>query len=292
MPLFRRESSSLRQLFICKFFVWLNCLVARVRYAHLRGIGSAKLQELSKNRAENVFVFANGPSLNELDFDKIKKLVDQKAFDLVTVNCFASEGICKFEIKPTIAVFGDPDHFIGPNGDEISPQFLKDIDAVNETNIPALVPNHYFSKSRFVNGIPYCSNRNQYGKNVSDIQKPLGFYSVTAFTAISVAIHLGYKNIFLCGYDNSYFREFAVDRENRRILQNRHFYDSAEAAKREMSAEEFGPISNIFLDFSRHFRYLEKISALKPLDVRISNIALTTYTDAFPRNFDLDIYHD
>jgi len=291
-PIFRREETSIRLLIVSKTLIWANCILNRIRHAHLKALGDTGLKSLSDKRAKNVFVFANGPSLNDLDFTKIKRLVDEKKFDLITVNCFASKGIQQFDIKPSIAVFGDPDHFIGIDGNGVLPQYEEDIKTINDSKIPVMIPDQYFVYSKFKNGIPYCSVRNQYGNNVSNIQKPLGFYSVTAFAAISLAIHLGYKNIYICGYDNSYFKNFSVDQKNRRVLPDQHFYDTEKSAKRYMNPDQYGPISDIFLDFSRHFRYLEKINRLKPPEVTISNIALTTYTDAFPRCFNLGIYND
>lgn len=289
---FRAEATSLRQLFICKSVIVVKSIGDRLQHGRLRKIGRERMMKMRETRAENAFVFANGPSINDLDFGKIKRLVDSKTFDLIGVNSFASGAVEKHAIVPTALALCDPMHYAGTDKGHLLSQVEEDIRVINRHRIPVFVPSRYYSRSEFVNTIPFCGVFNPYGSNVTDIQRPLGFNGVTAFLAIAAAIDLGYRNIYLCGFDNSYFKQFEVDRENRKYFLDAHFYDPATVSKRYLPTERYGPASHIFTDISRHFRFLEKINKLKPPEVRIRNIALVTYTDAFERCFELDVYKD
>lgn len=79
-----------------------------------------------------------------------------------------------------------------------------------------------------------------------------------------------------------------MEPDGSKCFVDKHFYDR-EPKKRYIDSSWFPNSSHVFLNFSRHFRYLEKISEGFP---GIKNVAKVTYTDAFPIDFSLDIYRE
>ncbi|MBK1792771.1 hypothetical protein [Persicirhabdus sediminis] len=286
----RTEQTSLCGLFLCKLVILVQRFCHLIQHKGLSQLSKSKLKELTARKAKDVIVFANGPSLRDLDFTKVKELTDSGEYDLIVVNSFASKAIAQYGIVPFAGIFNDPAHYGGCPDHPLASQFQEDIDTMNEFNIPTIVPYRYVRKSKFNNTVPICGFRDVYSQNVSNIHKPTGFYGLTAFYALALAMHLKYQNIYVCGYDNSYFKSFGVDMNNEKYLQDEHFYDDESLSRRWMPTDLYGKTCDMFYDTYRHFMYLEKIAQLCPREVKIWNIAKTTYTDAFPRNFDLDIY--
>ena len=289
-PLYRSEQTSLRGLLALRFLTEVNCLYYQIRCRQLKKISVKMLEDLREKKAKNVFVFANGPSLSDVDFAKVKELTESGEFDLITVNSFASKAMRQHGLKPVAGVFADPVYY-GERPEHVSEaQFQEDVEIMNQHSVPALTPYRYYGKSRFNTSIPYNGVRNVFSSNVSDMTKPLGYMNLTAFHALSLAIHLKYENIYICGYDNSYFKGYGVDENGEQYFEDRHFYDKNASTKRFLPESEYGPTSYIFYDAYRHFKYLEKIGRHGKAGVNIYNVAKTTYTKAFPRSFDLDIY--
>lgn len=290
-PYYRDEQTGLFTFLVCRLIVELNTMRYCLQNWKLRRLNKSSIAGLKKTRAKSVFVFANGPSLNDLDFVKVKAHMDTRDYDLITVNSFASKGIDQYGLKPAVAVFGDTMHYRDEDDAQFTEQAADDIRAINEHGVSALVPYHYFKRSRFKESIPYCGVYNVYRNNVDKTHKPLGFYRVTAFYALALALDVGYENVYLCGYDNSYFRTFEVDLNNEKYFDNKHFYEEKQT-RLHLPTEKYGPTSHIFYDTYRHFKYLEKINKNSRGESKLYNIAKTTFTDAFERNFGLDVYKD
>lgn len=280
---YREDVTSLKKLAALKLLFLLKGFFYNVRFHKERKIGRELFRECCKSRKEKAFVFANGPSLGDIDFRKVKRY-QADTYDVITINSFSSKAIDTHGIVPDFCVFGDPFHF--KDDGEICSQALEDITEINDREIVSFVPMHLFSKTRFFNSVPFCSASNPYTKNLSDVFKPLGYYPITAFYALSIAISLGYKEIRVCGFDNSYFLDFSVDANGEKCFVDRHFYDRV-PEKRYIDVSWFPKSSHVFLNFSRHFKYLESIGKSS---IPIKNMAKTTYTDAFDRCFDLDTY--
>lgn len=284
-----KEQTSLIGLAFYKAALFLKGCAYTFKFRkHLQATRN-ELNNLRQSKAKNVFVFANGPSISDLDLMKVKTLVDENQFDLITINSFASKAISQFDLRPTFSLFADHYHFTGGESGVLTEQANADIEAINKKSIPAFVPCQFIEQSQFNKSIPFCTVTNLYSNNVSDVCRPLGYYPLTALYAISVALNLKYENIYVCGFDNSYFKDFEVDQENKKYFYDKHFYDSSKHNKREVAAV-YEKTSDVFLNFYRYFAFMEKISRHGVRGSRIFNIAKTTYTDAFDRELKLDIY--
>jgi hypothetical protein len=277
---FRRETRSIGQILIYRavsVLIWIGYFL---KYC---GVLSVTRKLLQSKRREVVaagkcaFVFANGPSLQALDFGKIKSLVDSGKFDLIAINSFLSKSA--HMLKPTYAVFADNVHFTGAND-----QYAADVRACESLNITYFVPAKYAHRDSSYR-LGYCSLCDLDSSNVADVTRPAGYYGVTAFFAVSLAKALGYDRVFICGFDNSYFKDFEVDAEEGMILRHRHYYDANGADCRVRCLYESS--SEFFFDTYRHFACIEKICAGSG---QIRNIAKTTYLSSVPLDYSLDVY--
>lgn len=287
---YRKEIDSVLEIFFFKILIFLKGLIYVMFYRKYRNKSISFFNESNRKKRKNVFVFANGPSLGDLDFEKVKNFLKGDDWSLITVNSFASKAIKSYGISPDYCVFGDQFHYTGDAGVGITKQAEQDIESVNELNIAAFVPYQFMKCSKFKNSIPFCSSSNIYSKNISDLNKPLGYYPMSAFYALSLAINMGYENIYICGFDNSYFKDFYLDSKGDKFFIDKHFYDKEGEGQREIKKRDFENTSDVFLNFYRHFLYLEKINKNIPRGSVINNIAKITYTDAFGRFLSLDVY--
>lgn len=231
-------------------------------------------REISKED-KSAFVFANGPSLSDIDLKKIAGLCEGR-HDLIAVNSFLSKSARI--ARPRFAVFCDNVHFSGKDD-----QYSRDMETCIDLDITRFVPAKYIQGDP--NSFGYCSICNIDSPNTSDLTRPAGYYGVTAFFAISLAKMLGYERIHLCGFDNSYFKDFEVDEGGNMHIHHRHYYDDRMTETKVPCL--YDRTSNFFFDAYRHFNFLEKICGSDP---RIVNIARKSYVSTIPRFFGLDVY--
>jgi Protein of unknown function DUF115 len=239
--------------------------------------GEIKTQIL-KNK-KSAFVFANGPSLADIDLIKLRKFIENGSHDLIAVNSFLSKSA--HEIHPTFAIFSDNLHF---KTDDKNSQYAKDVDICEKNGIRYFVPfNHLNTKSLLQIG--YNAFCDIFSKNTTNILTPPGFYGLTALHALRIAKYLGYEKIYLCGFDNSYFKDYEVKRDGEMVIRHRHYYD-----EHSVNVDVpciYSQSSEFFFDSYRHFKYIEKITHASP---QFKNIAAITYISSIERSTKLDVY--
>ena len=244
----------------------------------------AKIAAKNRKEKRSVFVFANGPSLKDLSFEKIAKLQKNKTHDVIALNSFLSKS--GHHLKPDYAVFADSDHF---QASEISrklrDQFLADIEFCRSHRITTLVPAEYYSGVDLETKLAFCTIANINGKNTQSICKPVGFYRLTALYALTLAKQLGYHKIYIAGFDNSYFKDFNISSDGSCVLQHIHYYDDSSTNTTVV------PLGNstmeVFYDIYKHFQFIDKIAGN---DDRFFNIAKETYLNTIPPDHSLDVY--
>jgi hypothetical protein len=96
----------------------------------------------------------------------------------------------------------------------------------NNPNIKLFVPYtrlNLFAKNSNVYGILGATNTA--ANNIVDITKTLGWRSMSAYVAISIATYLGHNPIYIAGFDNDSWKSISWDREKNETLYNfKHFY--------------------------------------------------------------------
>jgi hypothetical protein len=229
---------------------------------------------------KSAFVFANGPSMSDIDLNKVRALCETGAYDLIAINSYLSKSA---EIAPpTFAVFADNVHFVGGET-----QYTRDVEACERHGIPYFAPAKYCAASdQLRHG--FCGIANIDSSNTTDITRPTGYYGVTAFYALSLAKMLGYRRIYICGFDNSYFRDFEVAKDGSMFIRHKHYYD--EEGGDTLVPCLYRSSSQFFFDTYRHFQFLEKIGSEN--FGSIANMARTTFLSTFPRDTTLSVYKD
>lgn len=277
---FRHEQRSVSAILKYRATLAIASLAYQFKYRHTLLRTQGYLSEYSAQvRAEkkSAFVFANGPSLSDIDLSKVDTLCRNGNHDLISINLFLSKSA--HIAKPKFAVFADNKHFEDP-----SEAFAKDISACQNHGIKYFVPAKYYMGGDD-NQYAYCTLCNVDAENTSNILRPAGFYGVTAFFALALAKGLGYENIYICGFDNSYFKDFEVDQYGNMMIRHSHYYDGNESDT--LVPCIYGSTAEFFFDSYRHFDFIEKLTRGAP---RIRNIARTSYLSEVERFYELDVY--
>jgi len=271
-----------------KLFCGLLYFAYRVRYQSILRIGKKTvLNIISERRTDqrSCFVFANGPSVSDIDFKKIKKLQETRGYDILAINSFLSKSE---SLVPNFAIFADYIYFTkNERIEDVESDFFKTVSYCNDLGIKCFVPAQHINNSRFADSVPFCAFSSIYSNKVKNIFTNTGYYPLTALYALTLAVTLKYRNIYICGFDNNYFLNYEVDNLGHCVLRHIHYYDK-EQSNTEVKHIK-GDTASIFFDIYRHFKFLEKIGRQNK---NIFNVAKTTYTDAFERKLDLDIYID
>lgn len=277
------EAESIFLIFLQKVLLCFASVAYSIKYSG--ELKKTKSKMKSKAARGTAIVFANGPSVKDVDFKKLDLFRRENDVSVFFVNSAVSS-IDFF--KPDYIVFADSIHFDNKEGTI----YKKDMDIAVGYDVPVFIPAHYCSK---VSG----KKDNFYGfnglsdirsKNTSNILKPLGYYSMTAFYALSIACSFRFKDIYICGFDNSYFKDYEVDLDNNPVLVHEHFYDDGSKVSIAGVRMPMKSTTKYFYDFYKHFYYLEKILSLE--GVEFFNLSKKTYINFCNRKHDLDIYKE
>lgn len=265
---------------ILKYFV--TVFIPNIKYFNrvkqLRNINSKKF----------AFVFANGPSLGKIDPHKVSDY-QKKGYDVFAVNSFISSDFAKIAI-PNYYVLSDPAYF------GIGMQFMKkeriqelkqDLELLNKYGINLFVPARFFRQFNNPKKYLYNESENYLSNNYKDITKPMGYLSMTAYRALSIACYMGYKKIYICGIDNNYFTKVVVNKKNEIFFGNSHFYDkeSDEIDYYKIQETDGHTVGELLYNHHFLFKHLEKFAGYP-----IVNLDPDSLVDSFTKNHDLDIY--
>ena len=247
----------------------------------------------NSKKDKKAFVFANGPSLLQIDPHKIHKLCESGDYDVFGVNSYVSSDFGKVA-KPTMYVLSDPAHF---GFGTIDGSFKRcnecrsDVESLrNLKGVTLFVPFQFRNKidNVSINVVTFCDKESVFFKNFSDIRWPRGFCSMTAFKALQIACYLGYKEIFIAGFDNSNFKNISVDEKNQMWETDTHFYD-CDGIKRKVCPPAYLAVNmaEYLVSNAMLFKDLYGFSR-----AQISNLIKDSLVDAFPKECSLDVYVD
>lgn len=264
---------------IYKLLIWFLSSIERIVFFRefRRTLDFIERTKLDIKDSE-VLVLANGPSVKDLDLKKLNR--NNKLFK-ITLNSFTAS-VPSTEFKSDLIVFCDPASL----KDE---KFKHTFESAYELNVPIIMPiNMKKYLPEFRDNIYFISALNDVcSSNVDKLIRPLGYYSMTAFYALSISKNISTNNILICGYDNSYFKSFNVDSYSRASVHHHHFYAEEDTEVGVLELRKGKSSSFHFYDFYQHFRFLEKICD----DDRIVNVAKETYLANVPRDLSREIYN-
>ena len=233
-------------------------------------------------KGQKCFVFANGPSMDLLDVNKIEQY--QKAgFDVICVNSYILSDMAK-TIVPNYYVLSDPVSFnVQTNystneGTIINKKITKKL---GRMKIPVFIPAQYSNLN--VPNYHYIFNDfgNRFTSNINPM-KPRGYLSMTAYKALASACYLGYDTIYICGFDNDYFKNFSVDENNDIYFTDKHYYDTGH--KYNIKPNKGEGLGNLLWEHHLLFKDLELFKKGS-----IINLNKDSLVDAFSKKHDLDV---
>lgn len=138
---------------------------------------------------------------------------------------------------------------------------------------------------------PFCDAEDSwvFSRNISPLY-PRSYVSMTAYKALAIALFLGYEKVYICGFDNTYIRNFHVDEANRVYRLDEHFDSVAypNGKRRDYwPANTFGAgaVAELLVQYARLFKDLHRF----PAD-RVINLDANSLVDAFAKSHDLDVY--
>ncbi|MGJ0353774.1 6-hydroxymethylpterin diphosphokinase MptE-like protein [Aliarcobacter cryaerophilus] len=237
----------------------------------------------------NAFVFANGPSLSKIDLEKIKNLQKNEDYKVFCVNSF----IRSFDqvIIPDYYILSDPVYF-GEDIDLLKPgryeELQEDLEKIEKYKITLFIPvqfKAFVDKKKIDTKIYYFNDYEFFwSNNVVDILKPRSYLSMTAYKAIAIASYLGFNKIYICGFDNNWFKTIEVDENNSLFYYNNHASLQACSGKHFVKPNEARNIGNLLYQHSFLFNNLYNFPK------NIINLDKESLTDAFVKKHNLDVY--
>jgi len=225
-------------------------------------------------KGKKCFVLANGPSINLLNLKKIKKY-QESGFDVFCVNSSISTEIAKTII---------PDYYILSCPNSFCEHAYGEIKLLNESDIPLFIPAQFLKLKLITNYYIFNDFENRFSRNI-DPTKPRGYCTMTAYKALAIACFMGYDKIYICGFDNDYFKTISVDENNDIYIIDKHFYDSGVKIK---STPAVGKgMGDLMWEHYRLFKTLELFTHHD-----IINLNKNGLIDTFSKKPDIDIYRD
>lgn len=247
----------------------------------------------AQHAGKSCFIFATGPSVNKLDLEKIKLRLGGGA-KLIGINSYISSELAQ-EMPPDYHIISDLSYMALPDRlKKYKEETDKDLESIKKLDgFHLLVPHHwqhneackaliggkkisYFNHSENVEGSP----------NGADITRPRYYVAMTAYIGISVALYMGFKEIFLCGFDEDRVVGMEVDIRNHLIWREHHFYPEDEnRAWRDMTAETGTTWESFCLNAALCVQGQKKLQAdANHLGAKIINLNPSSYVTAFEKS--------
>ncbi len=211
-----------------------NALLAPLRYMREIFLGWEEIARLSaakgSKKDRKAIVIGNGPSQGLISAEMLKKFSDS-GNDIYAVN-FWDQNEKLSIVPPQYLVISDP-VTLAPEGGNLKQRAslitrnksLLDY-LLAHTNIKIFSPVNRVDYLKSVLGpdriIGFVDTEMQPWTSNIDPRYPRGYLSMTLFKALALAIHMGYKKIYLVGMDNTYPRDIFCGEKNQIFNLERH----------------------------------------------------------------------
>ena len=231
---------------------------------------------------KDALIIAGGPSVSRLNIAKVLEAQKSGELDVFALNWFPLSELAQ-TLVPDFFCLSDPlnkpdskKEFKNHRNEEIW-NYLH-----SRPQIKLILPHTWLKQDQLIkNKVEiWIDDRDLAGwSRSSSVLRPRGYLSVTAHKTIAAALHLGYKNIFLVGLDNSLFKNVEVDGENQIIETPAHFYDDADSVNIRRQLFYPNGMQSFLYNYSLVFVDLKKCFQA----TAIFNIDKKSITDAFPK---------
>jgi len=237
-------------------------------------------QAKNSKKQKTALILGSGPSLDLLDPEKAPSFFD----DIFVVNSYYNYRFAD-SLLPQYYVLSDPNFFVETS----KVTFHKKTDLANylEFANPILVIPHLNRKQIPTNKgleILFFDDRELpsfFGGGISPL-KPRNYISMTLYKALAMAVHMGYKEIYILGMDNSEFSSYRSNYDNKlRRASDIYFaksmmYEGMPSFSNEESLPGgiAGHLQMLALFFGDLFKFSEET---------IFNLDENSLVDAFPK---------
>jgi hypothetical protein len=275
-------SLSLQRLFLQKMAVLVNYFLQRLLNSgnfknSLVGMRSAK----DSKSGRVALIVANGPSAKDLNWEWITNFKKLKSLDVFLLNfSLLDSKSSRFSDLADYLVLSDP----GMHPHNNSTKNLRLWEKISRNqNLTLISPTDWHASLKSNSCIEnQCLHFNDLSlEGISNNISPLygrGYSSLTAYKALSCAIHFGYKKIFIIGFDNSGFKEISVDSQLNLIQSPGHGLGDYGDSWNCTSHYPLG-IGDFLYDYSELFLSLRRCFT----GYEITNLGLKSEVDAFPK---------
>lgn len=233
----------------------------------------------------SVFLLGTGISVNLIDYKKILT-IKKNNFEIFSVGGYFESDLSN-NLIPDYYLLSDKRTII-PEKTDISDNEKKNyretLNKLCKLRVKTFIPVNYINDrvSKELNVLYFNNFFSSATDNFSDITKTYNYNSISGIKALSACIYMGYKNIYLCGFDNNHWNNIKVDKENRILQINRHFYDDDKKYHLNKTGKS---ISDMLLYFHEIFKSYELFRSN-----RIINLDPNGLIDVFSKKHELDIY--
>lgn len=252
---------------------------------------SRTLSLKNARKGKKLFLFANGPSLNILCPVKIREY-QESGFEVFAINSFIRSDFFQ-TVKPNYYHIADPAHFLDFTAGEISKQYQEfariDHEMISGLDCLLFIPINQYNKISHRRKFPVTHLSNPYKKGIGNLFTAFGHSTMTAYGALHISLFLGFDHIYICGFDNSWFKSVSVDKSNNLYYDHNHFYDESSSHNKKLmiSSKDGINLGHYLKIQQRLFSDLYRFKSPK-----ISNLDPNSLTDAFSKNHDLDVYRN
>jgi hypothetical protein len=226
-------------------------------------------------------IVANGPSASNINWQSVREIKASQGLDLFIINyAMLDASYREFIDLVDFLVLSDP---------EMHPNSSSDRNVRNWERMKEIPNAHLISPTHWHLSMPdqickrlECLHFNDFSlEGITSNVSPLrgrGYSSLTAYKALSCAIHFGYKRILIIGFDNSGFKDINVDCDLNLLQLPGHALGDYSKAWDCTSHYPKG-IGDFLYDYSELFLSLRR--SFHPYD--ITNLGLSSEVDAFPK---------
>ena len=232
---------------------------------------------------ERLILLGGGESLDELTQEKVDKLKDN-GYHFMTLNHYIK--YINLSLTSNHIVLSDPN--------SIKRVIEDSVDSMSENtkiyipcskNINKLLKNNsnLLSKCNPRNLHFFIDNEIRINRMPISPVLPRNYTSMTAYKALSLALHLGYSKIYILGIDNTYLRDTYVNQNNDILAYvSRSKTSSVKEYTYKAMKTSFNSISEWILDIHRLFSDLNLFYDKRNPN-RIINLDPYSLVDSFPK---------
>lgn len=276
----------IRIINICKFAVQTGLLFVKGIGTILKTIWRGKRTKFKKKNID-VLIIGNGPSLIDIDLEKIIK----KSDEIACVNFFPAKDNRFMKIKPEYLCLLDPVFFDEKRNTE-QKQLLCNV--LERVDWQLKIICHQKCKLPINNGYisyEWINSNDFYGIGLEKFRIFLYRNNFANCGQQNVVIGALYyfisqrvRQIYLAGVDLTAFRDIVVDEENNVFVEQRHHYEDSRRVLIDPKSWKKGELYKYIACFQtmfEQFYYVARYAEVQ--DVKIYNLSLNSFVDVFEK---------